>query len=236
MKRWWMGLFASLLVGLVGWGVYLAIDPRSLPVGAVRVEGALRHLSPVELERAVAIHVEEGFFMVDLVVVRGAVLALPWVRDATVRRVWPDRIHIRVWERQAAARWAGGGLVDVDGHLFGPSEADQPPGLPVLEGPAGTQATVLGRYRELSEWLRPLGQPIRRVSTNQRHAWQVQLQDGTWLVLGRRPLERALRRFARVFPAVLAQRGARAERVELRYPNGFSVQWRGERGAEVNGR
>lgn len=236
MKRWWMYLFASLLVAFVGWGAHLAIDPRGLPVGAVRVEGALRHLAPAELEHAVAVHVREGFFMVDLAVVRRAVLALPWVRDATVRRVWPDRLHIRVWERQAAARWAAGGLVDVDGYLFGPSQAEQPPGLPVLEGPEGTQATVLGRYRELSEWLRPLGQPIRRVITNQRHAWRVQLQDGTWLVLGRRPSARGLRRFARVFPAVLVQRGARAERVELRYPNGFSVQWRDGRAGEVNER
>jgi len=236
MKRWWMGLFASLLVALVGWGAHLAIDPRRLPVGAVRVEGALRHLPPAELERAVAIQIRDGFFMVDLAAVRRAVLALPWVRDATVRRVWPDRLHIRVWERQAAARWAAGGLVDVDGHPFAPSEDDQPPALPLLEGPEGSQAMVLSRYRELSEWLRPLGQPISRVSANQRHAWRVQLEDGTWLVLGRRPAERGLRRFAHVFPAVLSQRRARAERVELRYPNGFSVQWRDVQGAEVNER
>ncbi len=233
MKRWWMGLFSLLLLSLVAWAAYTALDPRRVPVGAVRVEGEFQFLSRERLEQVITAQLQEGFFLVDLDSVRHAVVNLPWVKAVTVRRVWPDRLHVRVVERRAAARWAGGGLVDVDGEPFSPSDGELPGGLPVLGGPAGSEALLLGGYAELSTWLAPLP-PVRRATMDARRAWRLELGDGTRLILGRQPAEARLRRFARVFPAVQADRGGRAERVDLRYPNGFAVRWREEPDTKVN--
>jgi len=225
MKQWWLGIFSAWLFAAVLWGVYLATDPGRVPVGAVKVEGEFRYLSRDRLEQVIAAQVQEGFFRVDLEDVRRAVLGLPWVKDSTVRRVWPDGLHIRVQERQAAARWARGGLLDADGMRFDAPARSGPAGLPVLQGPEESEALLVRRLRTLREWLGPLQDPIQGVVMDARYAWRVRLAGGTVLVLGRQPSERDVRRFARVFPAVLAIRGGKAERVDLRYPNGFAVDW-----------
>ncbi len=225
MKQWWIGALAICLIALVLWAVLLVVDPRHAPVGSVRVEGEFRHLSREQLQRVVAAQVRHGFFRVDLEAVRGAALALPWVEDAAVRRVWPDALHLLVRERQPEARWAAGGLVDAGGVHFEPPGKAGPADLPVLQGPPWSTALMLRRLQAFNEWLSPLQDPVTRVVMDARRAWRVWLASGTAIELGRQPVEQKMRRFADVFPAVLASRGQEARRVDLRYPNGFAVRW-----------
>ncbi len=233
MKRWWMGLFLLLLLSLVAWAGYTALDPRRVPVGAVMVEGEFQFLSRARLEQVITAQLRDSFFLVDLDSVREAVANLPWVKAVTVRRVWPDRLHVRVVERRVAARWEGGGLVDVDGTPFRPAGPSLPEGLPILAGPVGSETLLLGGFRQFSRWLAPLS-AVRRASMDARRSWRLELADGTPLILGRRPSEARLRRFARVFPAVQADQGGRAEQVDLRYPNGFAVRWHEAPGTKAN--
>lgn len=236
MKRWWTALLAFGLLAVALGAANLVADPRRLPVGSVRVEGKFRYLSRTELERALAAEVKEGFFRVDLDAVRRAAMGLAWVKQATVRRVWPDRLSVQVTERQAVGRWSSGGLVDADGERFLPPDEPRPRDLPVLDGPEGSEAILVNHLKALRQWLAPVGRPVVRVTMDARRAWRVQLAGGTVIVLGRQPSEAHLRRFAEIFPAVLQARGGEAERVDLRYPNGFAVRWRDELGTEVNGR
>ena len=48
-----------------------------------------------------------NFFSVDLQQGRAAFESVPWVRRAVVRRVWPDRLAVRLEEHRAAALWEG---------------------------------------------------------------------------------------------------------------------------------
>ena len=121
-----------------------------------------------------------------------------------------------------------------DGGLFTPSYRYHSEGSPILEGPDGSEAVLLRRYREFSAWLRPLGQPLRRVAMDVRRAWRVELANGTLLELGRQPSEQSIRLFARVFPALMADRGTAAAQVELTCPDGFAVRWRDEGPREAN--
>ena len=61
----------------------------SAAISDVRIVGSLRWVAPEELERAIAGRLEGGFFRVDIAAVRESALAVPGVRDVSVRRVWP---------------------------------------------------------------------------------------------------------------------------------------------------
>ncbi len=220
-----MGLLGALMLASIVWGLHFAADPRRMPIRAVRVEGELRYLSRESLEQAVASQIGQGFFRIDLGALRQAAMELPWVRAVSVRRQWPDRLVITVQERQAAARWAAGGLVDSEGVLFRPPQDRYPAGLPELSGPVGAQALLLRRYREFSDWLSPGGLEIRQVSLDARGAWRLKLDGGMVLVLGQEPSEQGVRRFVRALPAIRAERGEAIEQVDLRYPNGFALRW-----------
>ncbi|MBF0168724.1 MAG: cell division protein FtsQ/DivIB [Alphaproteobacteria bacterium] len=67
---------------------------------------------------------------------------LAWVREATVERLLPGRLHIRLIEREPIALWQRGGrfvLVDRDGTEIAPDLAGEFINLPVIVGPDAPQ-------------------------------------------------------------------------------------------------
>lgn len=214
------------LCGLAIWGAMVLRDPRTLPITTVKIEGEFRHLGKEQVRQMLAGQVTGGFFSVDVEAARAAVLRLPWVSAATVRRVWPDTLEIKVVEQAPLARWGAEGLVNSQGALFFPPPASYPPGLVQLQGPRHSQVAVAARYRAMDQLLGAIGLHINRVALDDRRAWRIDLDNGVMLVLGRAADDVRLKRFARVYPAALAARAADIREIDLRYPNGFAVRWR----------
>ena len=90
-----------------------------LPSGSisdVRIVGNLRWVSRQELKQAIAGRLRGGFFRVDIAAVREAALAVPWVRDVSVRRVWPGELHLTVVENWPNRTLGGRGVRDGSRH------------------------------------------------------------------------------------------------------------------------
>lgn len=200
------------------------------PLREVVVTSRLQEVTAMQIEYAARNAVGGNFFTVNLDAVRAAFEKLPWVRRADVRRRWPDGIELAIEEHVAAARWkqadgAEARLVDQDGEVFAASSNAR---LPVFAGPEGSAPQILARHRELTEQLAPLGRRPQGVALSLRQAWQVRLDDGVLLELGRdqakSPLNERLARFVGVYREAAERLHAGADVIDLRYPNGFSVR------------
>ena len=223
----WLMLGATFALGYAAvlWLVRLPVYPvRDLVVAA-----PLNQVAPAQVEYAARRAVTGNFFTVDLDRVRETFEKLPWVRQVQVRRVWPAGLEVSIDEHVAAARWRQGDgepwLVSVRGEVFGASSEED---LPLLAGPEGSAPEVLRRYREFSETLAPLGRRPRAVSLSPRLAWQVRLEDGAVVELGRdqakSPVDERLRRFVSAHGELTARLPAATAVVDLRYPNGFAIK------------
>ncbi len=219
-------LLAGLALLVAGFAaVDWLLSPERFPVRAVRFEGPFRHVGREELEAAVLDLVRGNFLRVDLAAVQARVEQLPWVYRASVRRVPPRDIAIRFTEQQPVARWGEEAYLNEQGEVVRLSGAGLPTS-PRLAGPAGSAPTVLAHYRRFQRLLAPAGLEIAALEMSARRSWRVTLTEGFTLVLGRNGGERALERFARVYPAVLAAEAGRLRQVDLRYTNGFAVAWK----------
>ena len=223
-----LNLVAGMLIGLVLLAFLIAGGQRLLrsqlfPLHEIVVTQPLARTTRAEVEYAVRDRITGNFFALDLEQVRGALERLPWVRRATVRRIWPDRLEVSLEEHVALARWADDGLVDTYGERFA-ARTDE--ALPLFVGPAGTEHEVASRYARFSRLVAPLGAPIERVTLTPRFAWQLRLADGLNLMLGRDAdlAEGRLQRFVAVYDQALKNMPGRHEYVDLRYPNGFAVR------------
>lgn len=215
--------------------VLLTIDyvlrPESFPVKSVSFEGEFKHVDQQELANAVMDSIRGNFFLLDLDAVRGRAQSVPWVHEATVRRVWPDGVHIRFTEQQLVARWDQTGWVNAQGEYVDLKGHAGPDGLPQFAGPEGMQDRVLEHYRQLSELLAPAGLRVATLTLTPRHSWGIVLDNGLMLTLGREEPEPKVARFASVYPQALATQAGNIRRVDLRYTNGFSVEWTGRAAA-----
>lgn len=190
---------------------------------------ALRHVPPTLLRSAVAREVGGNFFAVDLEDVRSVFETVPWVRHASVRRVWPDGLDVEIEEHRALAIWDDGRLVNSFGELFAANlaEAEEDAVLPRFSGPEGSALQVTRRYGELRDAVGPLRLEPVSIGLTQRYAWTMRLDDGTTLLLGRdqgMPIERRVARWVDAYPHVVSTLNRRAEVIDLRYPNGFAIR------------
>ncbi|MEJ2687268.1 MAG: cell division protein FtsQ/DivIB [Gammaproteobacteria bacterium] len=218
-------VMAAVLFESGFWTVRWLRNPHTLPLRTVRIEGNLRHLSAARLQKVVAPVATGGFFNVNVDAVRRAAQSLPWVESASVRRVWPDTLQLKVVEQKPIARWNKDSLINTQGAVFTPAAKTVPTGLPQLKGPAGLEPAVLKQYRAMDKALAPLGLTIAQLVEDQRRAWALRLSNGVELKLGRGETFPRLLRFVRIYPAVLAGHVSRLVSVDMRYSNGFAVRW-----------
>ncbi|RMG28439.1 MAG: cell division protein FtsQ/DivIB [Gammaproteobacteria bacterium] len=228
LRRWLAGVLALAALGALGAGIHLLFDAQRFPLRGVRVTGSLATLTPAEVRAALEPAWRgQGFFTVDVAAVRRAAESLDWVRRAQVRRLWPDRLEVRIEERVPVARWGTDALLDAQGVRFATAGHRVPDGLPRLDGPEGSERQVLARWRDWAGRLAAIGLHPVRLRLDARRAWHLVLADGMRLEVGRKEAGARLARFLAAWPRVAAaQGGRRAEYADLRYSNGFAVHWR----------
>lgn len=233
---------ANAVFGLAGLalGVALLVWAARWPafaVRAIRVDGEVMRNSETTI-RANAVHRLAGSFLtLDLQQARAAFEAVPWVRHAVVRRVWPMRLAVQLEEHRPVALWAAADgndkLVNSYGEVFeanvGDVEDDQ---LPRLAGPDSRSAPqMLAMQRRLRSALAPLqAGDMAQLTLSARGSWRVELDKGAAIELGRGSEHEVLartERFVRTMPQVVVQYQRPLESADLRHGDGFAVRLRG---------
>lgn len=252
-----LNIAANALIGLAALifayaGLQTLLRSPLFPLKEIVVRGELRNVDASEIESAVD-GAGGNFFATDLAALRARLEQVTWVRRVDLRRVWPDRLELRIEEHVAFARWGqvGGelpsrGLVNTFGEPFSAHMAEAAAAkLPLFAGPAGSEAELARRYRRFAGLLAPLDANLDRVVLTQRYAWQLRLAGpgvaGLDIELGRDGadgVEQRLERFVAAYPESIgrlvsraAETGAAPPRhVDLRYPNGFALRVAGWKG------
>jgi len=198
-------------------------DPKTLPIKQLKLEGEFDFVSTEQVRELVRSHAKLGFFSIDVDDVTHSLMELPWVDQVTVRREWPDSLHVVLVEQKAIARWGAGGLINARGERFIPELSSVPEGLIELDGPEATMVMLAQRYRNVELQLKSAG--VVKITLTTRRAWQMTLDNGVEVMLGRQDMDFRLAKFFRFYPGLIPRIGD-IKQIDMRYPNGFAVMWR----------
>lgn len=201
-------------------GLVMASRLPMFDVQEIRIMGA-QHVTMAQAGLAIRQYVTGNFFSVNLAAVRAIFIKLPWVRDASVRRRWPNGLEVTLEEHQPLARWNDDALLNREGEIF---RAASDLNLPHLSGPQGSAQEVMQMWLNFSRILAPLHRVPVSVTLNDRRSWSVLLDNGMQIVLGHDQVAWRLARWVNLYPAMAAQLDAPVARVDLRYPQGFAVR------------
>ena len=238
-------LYALLALGALGVGAVWLMQRPTFQLQQVRVMpmagSELRHVNVPSLRANALAKLRGNFFSLNLDDARAAFESVPWVRRASVRRVWPNGLLVEVQEHEALGTWGGnesGKLVNTYGEVFvaNLAEAEDDTDLVALAGPEGTEQDVVDKLETMTEWFKPMNVEPLSVTLTDRYAWRARLSNGTVIELGRElndddrtALAARARRFVRAWPQVTQRWGGQIEYADLRYPNGFAVRAAGVR-------
>ena len=233
------------VVAMLAAGVVWVAHRPYFTLSAIELEAApdseLRYVSAEAVRAVIARRFEGNFFTVDLDQAREVFESVPWVRRASIRRIWPDTLRVRIEEQQPLALWNENQMINTWGEAFtaNTGELDDDTVLPQFSGPEGSEGLVVQRYAELARWFAPLDLHVRELDLSARYAWKATLSNGMVLDLGRDPGADApdphglpgalpfaarIQRFVQAWPAVTSRlEGRTVTQADLRYPNGFAL-------------
>jgi cell division protein FtsQ len=207
---------------------------------SIHVDGDLAHNSALTIRANAAPRMAGSFFTMDLAATRRAFESVPWVRRAIVRRVWPDRLAVRLEEHRAVALWSPANeaddgadrLVNNFGEVFEANLGDvEDDALPTLRGPDGASGHMLAMWARLQEVVAPLDTAhIDTLELSGRGSWRAELDSGAEIEFGRgsddEVIERA-RRFVETVPQVTQRYQRALEYADLRHNEGYAVRLKG---------
>ena len=222
LLNWIANLLYALSVVLVLYAlVFVVVHLPIFPIREVKVDGQLAHVNREQIKLIVAKHMKGNFFTLDLEKTRDAFEKLPWAREVSVRRRWPDKLDVVIEEHQALARWGNIALVNTHGELF---QAAADAELPVFYGPGDGVMEVTTNYGAYSQIMNKANIKIAQVSLSPRRAWEIKTDKGLVIALGREEMQARLDKFARAYQSTLSQLNVNVAYADLRYPNGFAVR------------
>ena len=228
-------LFVLAGVALAVLALNWVLHRPSFALRMIRIDGDVTRNSVSTIRANAAPKLAGNFFTADLVKARRAFESVPWVRQAVVRRVWPDRLAVTLEEHRAVAVWrhenAAEKLVNSFGEVFeanlGDVEDDK---LPNLSGPEGSSPQVLAMLARLSPLFARLDMQIDTLALSGRGSWRADLDSGAEVELGRGSEDEVLARTER-FIATLTQVVSRYQRpleyADLRHHDGYAVRLKG---------
>ncbi|USD31991.1 MULTISPECIES: cell division protein FtsQ/DivIB [Vibrio] len=214
-------LISSILYSTISW----MWDDKRLPLSKIVLEGDLKYVSSLDVQRAFATLQHVGTFMSqDVKVLQKTVEAIPWVSHASIRKQWPDTVKVFLTEYEAAAIWNGSELLNSQGLVFNGDIGKLEGERVKLYGPAGTSQEVLDVWRQINPKFAVLNLNISSLLLNDRRAWQIILDNGIRLELGKESLEERVERFLSLYKN-LGSDSQRVSYIDLRYDTGASVGW-----------
>jgi cell division protein FtsQ len=165
----------------------------------------------------------------DLPAIRGRLLALPWVADASVGRRLPDTLSISIVERKPVALWQYRGqfrAIDITGQPLTNERLERFKALPVVVGPGANR-----RIRELlalTAAAPALSDKVDAAILVGGRRWDVRFKSGETLVLPDTPAAAtaAFKRFAKLEASLAEDRkllGGRFARFDMRLPGRMTV-------------
>lgn len=193
----------------------------NFPINEIQIKNQYEKVDALQVDLIIKQYLRGNFFGLDLNLTRNVFKKLPWVREVSVRRQWPDKIEITIEEHQVIARWGNIGLVNDKGELFNAAYQED---LPFFWGPKDFTEEITNKYFEINKILAKELMQIGTISLSNRLSWEIHTDNNIKIVLGRKDILKKLNIFVEHYQTVLTEINNRIEYVDLRYKDGFAIK------------
>jgi cell division protein FtsQ len=242
INRFAAGLvWLTLLTGLAAVALWVARQPAFAlkSVQVVSLGPPIANLTKSDIRQAIEQAGQGTALTTPLHDLRDVLEDHAWVRQVSMRRVWPNRLLVWVEEHEPIAIWADGQLINSYGELFS-AQADLGQvqerlgcQMPRLLGPVGSHLRVMQRAMALQDELESHKRVLTRLELTEQLSWKAVLDGALVVELGRdqlpsSPIERLqglLMRLESLEASLETKSGMqRLALADLRYANGFAFR------------
>lgn len=201
-------------------------DPKNLTITSVEVKGDLNILDKTQLQPVIEPFTKTNLYLLDEKALETAIENNPWVHSASMTKIWPDKLVIKIFEQQPVAFWGSNEMLAQNGEIIKAKLEKKKGVLPLLYSPSDKGRNMATGFLKIRKWLKDFPLKMVEFKEDSRGSWQIKLDNGITLKIGREHQEKRLRRFIVGYNQSLKDVINNVRIVDLRYTNGFAVKWK----------
>lgn len=221
-------LLASLLV-IIGASLgtrAVLNNPENMPISQIDIQGKLEYIKDIELRNIIDKYTQTNLYLLNVDALETELELQPWVRAVSLRKAWPDQLIVNVEEQRPVAFWGSDRLMNQYGELFAANLPSMRGILPLLYSPEDKGREMGERYLQVRQWLKGMPLEIAELTEDESGTWRIKIKDGPEVLVGNDDQERRIQRFKVGFQKELANQLGKIRRIDLRYTNGFAIEWK----------
>jgi len=200
-----------------------AANAAGMRIATVSLSGQ-RQVGREEIFAAAGVTDHSSLLFLDVADARARLEAIPWIAEATVRKLYPDRLQITITEREAFALWQRDGKVSViaaDGTVL---SAKVEPRLALLPFVVGNGAAAKARdFLAVLDRFPAIRDQVRASILVADRRWNLRLKNGIDVRLPDSDVEQALATLTRL-DREKSLLGRDITAVDLRLPGRLTVR------------
>ncbi len=224
-----VSFFLAVVIGLIeitsGVSHWL-VENKDAQIKHLTVLGNPKYTDEKAITAAIKKADLSSFFELNVKHVQHLVQELPWVATVSVRKQWPDTIQVYVVEHQAVAHWNSDLLINQSGDAFEAKSDKLSATLPQLYGPEGSEKEAWVAFKQFDEMLKVNALTLSSLALSERFSWQLWLDNGVRLNLGRKDKAKRVQRFIDVYSRIEQRADAQIDAIDLRYDTGLAVSYK----------
>ena len=224
-----VSFFLAVVIGLIeitsGVSHWL-VENKDAQIKHLTVLGNPKYTDEKAITAAIKKADLSSFFELNVKHVQHLVQELPWVATVSVRKQWPDTIQVYVVEHQAVAHWNSDLLINQSGDAFEAKSDKLSATLPQLYGPEGSEKEAWVAFKQFDEMLKVNALTLTSLALSERFSWQLWLDNGVRLNLGRKDKAKRVQRFIDVYSRIEQRADAQIDAIDLRYDTGLAVSYK----------
>lgn len=194
------------------------------PITKIKMENQWAYIKEDEIKDLLTSRMGVGFFRFNVNELKSMLEDHPWVKEALVKRIWPDSLALQLEEHVAIARWNENELLNQQGEILRPESVSKLIDLPQLFGPNGSQAKVMEQYQLFSKILLSSDLRLSGLKLTRRGSWDLTINESIEITAGRTELISRLQRFVSFYERQMTAGVMHIDHVDLRYGNGIAVK------------
>ena len=216
-------LTAIVFLALAVQSVRVAWGYISGPLDLVRVEGDLSEGERTVVIAALYEAMSKGN-VISARALRQEIANINWVRAVTVRRTWPNSVHVAVDREIPTVRWGFNEYLNGKGDILSMAE-NYSGDLPWVSTAHTDSATTIRVFKTFSALVERSGLRITEMEESRTIGWTVTFANGLSVAMGKKDLLQRLRRFVHVYEEILQGNENHVVGADARYPNGVAIEW-----------
>jgi cell division protein FtsQ len=206
-------------------------------LSGVIIKGNVAHNDISSIQSQMSSNIHGNFYSIDLLNAKNTFESIAWVKDAVIKRVYPNHIEVKLSEFKPQAIWGSredSKLIDDHGVIF-EANADEVEyeQMPLFIGPDGQGKVMLDMYKGLVISFSPLQYKLKVLELNARGSWIATLEGGAHIELGRGSVADVIERtkkFAKGAEQILVKMNKKIidiEYIDLRHTDGYAMRIHG---------